>query len=68
MATGARRQRRVSDEDDDTDPGLTDPFLEVSFMSPTSEKQKILKFFLGRGRLHTSSEWTHETGKNRHEQ
>ena len=27
----ASRERRVSEEDEDTDPGLTDPFLQVFF-------------------------------------
>ena len=68
MATGARRQRRVSEEDD-TDPGITDPFLQVPLMSTTSDLgEKITLVFLGRGRLHTNSEWTHEAGKNRQEQ
>ena len=29
------RQRRVSEEDEDTDPGITDPFLQVSPSSIT---------------------------------
>ena len=45
MATGARRQRRVSEEDD-TDPGITDPFLQVPLMSTTSDLgEKITQVF-----------------------
>ena len=50
MATAAR-QRRVSEEEDDTDPGLTDPFLQV-FISPTSslgKKQETTMFFKDEG-------------------
>ena len=43
------RQRRESEEDDDTDPGLTDPFLQVFHINSFFGQTTFTLFFQDEG-------------------